>query len=145
MGRSGTGFSLTSTRQRWSKRARGDRLWGEQSAQEESQRFSPARLATSPLAHRKSAASPARCDLRGRCLPGPPCRCSPSVGCPQWRSSRFDGLAPSAQCGFSDAPFLRPSRGRLALTVWQAFAGVRVHQKALVGTHGKVPCLFNLC
>src|SRR5258708_37210856 len=41
------------------------------------------------------------------------------------------GLAPRTQCGFSDAAFLRSSLGSLAVTVWQAFAGVRVHQKAL--------------
>jgi hypothetical protein len=40
-------------------------------------------------------------------------------------------LAPGFQCGFSDAAFLRPSRGSLAVTVWQAFAVVRVNQKAL--------------
>jgi predicted transposase YbfD/YdcC len=54
------------------------------------------------------------------------------VGCSQWRRPRLDGLAPCAQCGFPDAPFLRPSRGSLALTVWQAFAVARVNRKALL-------------
>jgi len=40
-------------------------------------------------------------------------------------------LAPCAQCGFPDAPFLRPSRGSLAVAVWQAFAVARVNPKAL--------------
>ena len=62
---------------------------------------------------------------------GPDERCSPGVGSTQWRDTRFDGLAPGFQWSFSDAAFLRPSRGSLAVTVWQAFAVERVHQKAL--------------
>jgi hypothetical protein len=82
-------------------------------------------------AHRKSAASASRCPLRRRCVPSPFERGSPGSGCPQWRGSRLDGLAPGFECGFSDATFLCPSRGCLAVSVLQAFAVVRVHQKAL--------------
>ncbi len=41
------------------------------------------------------------------------------------------GLAPRGQCGFPDAAFLCASSGSLAVTVWQAYGGVRVNQKAL--------------
>ena len=56
---------------------------------------------------------------------------APQVWLLQWWGSRFDGLAPGPQCGFADAAFLRASTGRLAVTVLQAFAVVRVNQKAL--------------
>jgi predicted transposase YbfD/YdcC len=55
-GRDRTSLSLTPFCQRRRKRAGGDRLWRNQSAQEESERRSSACLPTSPLAHRKSAA-----------------------------------------------------------------------------------------
>jgi hypothetical protein len=63
---------------------------------------------------------------------GPYHRCSPGFGGPQWRSPRFDGLAPRSQCGFPNAAFLRASRGSLLFTVSQAFAVERVNQKALM-------------
>ncbi len=99
----------------------------------ESERLWPARLPTSSLACRKSLTFPSRCQLRRRCLPGPDDPCSPGFGCPQWRSPRFDGLAPRSQGGFPNAALLRASRRSLAATVSQAFAVERVHQKALGG------------
>src|SRR5260370_26072696 len=131
MGWGGTSLSLAPRGEIRRQRAGGDRLWGDQSAPEESERLPPARLPTSPLAHRKSLALPARCHLRRRCMPGPYHRCSPGFGGPQWRSPRFDGLAQRSQCDFPHAAFLRASRGSLLFTASQAFAVERVHQKAL--------------
>src|SRR5437016_4129913 len=57
----GPSLSLTTLCERGRQRARGDRLWSDQFAEAESQRLAPARLATGPLAHRKSATSASRC------------------------------------------------------------------------------------
>ena len=131
-GWSGTGFSLTSTRQRWRKRARGDDLWLDQSAR--GAKANASRLLALQQAHwrienrlhrrRDVTLGEDACQVR---ITGAGFR----VGCPQRRRPGFDGLAPSAQCGFSDAPFLRSSRGCPAFAVPQAFAVIRVHQKAL--------------
>jgi len=48
-------------------------------------------------------------------------------------STMSDGSTPRPQGGFADAAFLRTSKGRLAVTVLQAFAVERVNQKALPG------------
>jgi predicted transposase YbfD/YdcC len=102
---------------------------------QESPCLSPACPPASSLADRKSSPLPPRCHLRGRCLPGPHSRCSSRVGGPQWRRLGFDGLASRSQCGFCHAPFLCPSRPSPAVTVWQALAVERVHQKALSRVH----------
>src|SRR5581483_177684 len=131
VGWGGAGLSPAPPGQRGGQTATGDCLWPDQSASPESHGSSPAGLATSPLAHRKSPALSARCHLRRRRLSGASGRGTTGVGGTQWWGPRLDGLARRLQCGLSDAPFLRSSRGSFAVTVWQTSPALRVNQKAL--------------